>query len=114
MAVLAGPMLGAGRLGLAGHSANGQRFSAAPRLIWAVTSSTAILRGVDLGVPQPLPIQRRLGDFSLPQRGIFAIANAAFRDDGPSLAALSAEEPQLARPTCGVAAIGNLEFCQDR
>lgn len=102
IALLAGPVLRAGRLGLAGSALNGQSFAAAPRLIWAVSSSSAVLRGVDLGAAAPLPEQRRLGDFRLPQRGMFAVANAAF-DPGPSL-----EQSELASPPRGVAAGGNL------
>jgi hypothetical protein len=80
----AGPILRAGRLGLAGRTPNGQRFTAAPRLVWAVSSSTAVLRGVDLGSPRPLDRQSHLGDFALPQRGLFVVANAAFENFDPS------------------------------
>lgn len=84
MGWVARPMLRAGRIGLAGNAPNGQRFAAAPRLIWRVSSSSALFRGVDLGSPHPLPQQLRLGDFRLPQRGLFAVANAAFEKLDPS------------------------------
>jgi hypothetical protein len=80
LARAAGPLLGTGRLRLDGTAVNGQRFAAAPKLVWAVSGSTAVLDGVDLGSPHPLPRQLRLGDFLLPQRGLFAIADAAFAD----------------------------------
>ncbi|MBD0322692.1 MAG: hypothetical protein ICV72_04790 [Aldersonia sp.] len=78
MAVTARPMLRSGRIGLTGTVPNGQHFVAAPRTIWPIAHSTAVLHGVDFGEPRPLPRQARLGDFWLPQRGLFAVGNAAF------------------------------------
>lgn len=77
------PMLRVGRIGLCGTVPNGQRFGVAPRMLWAVTSSTARLRGTDLGAPGALPRQDRLGDFWLPQRGMFAVGNAEFETFDP-------------------------------
>lgn len=77
---MAGPMLHAGRLGLTGTVPNGQAFVANPRRLWAVTGSTATLRGHDLGRPGPLPAQTRLGDFWLPQCGILAVGEATFEE----------------------------------
>jgi hypothetical protein len=71
MARMAGPMLGAGRMRLSGVMPNGQEFHAAPRRIWAVASSEASLNGTDFGPIGPLAEQDHLGDFWLPQRGIF-------------------------------------------
>jgi|SRR5690348_1963577 hypothetical protein len=84
MARAAAPMLRAGRIGMAGTTPNGQRYTMAPWLIWTVSSSNAVLRGVDLGSPNPLLRQVRLGDFWLPQRGLFALANGAFENFDPS------------------------------
>jgi hypothetical protein len=84
MAPHAGSMLRAGRMGMAGTTPNGQQFKMAPSLIWTVSSSSAILRGVDLGSPHPLQEQARLGDFWLPQRGLFAVANGAFESFDPA------------------------------
>ncbi|TPG29581.1 hypothetical protein [Mycolicibacterium hodleri] len=84
MARTAGPMLGAGRMGMAGTAPNGQRFAAAPWMIWTVSRSTATLRGADLGSPLPLLRQAQLGDFWLPQRGLFALANVAFENFDPA------------------------------
>ena len=84
MARAAGPMLRAGRMGMAGITPNGQKFAAAPWLIWTVSSSSATLRGVDLGSPRPLHRQARLGDFWLPQRGLFVVANSALENFDPS------------------------------
>ena len=71
-------MLRAGRLGLTGRAPNHQRFVVNPLLIWAVQSSTARMGNQDLGSVGPLPVQTRLGDFWIPQRGIFAIGRAYF------------------------------------
>ena len=73
MGSVAGPLLDAGRLGLTGDVPNGQGFRAKPRRMWFVSRSSATLDGEDLGNPQPLSSQTRLGDFWIPQRGIFLI-----------------------------------------
>jgi hypothetical protein len=74
----------AGRLGLTGRVPNGQSFVANPRQIWSIGSSTASLRGRDFGSIGPLQSQARLGDFWIPQRGIFAIGGAMFEPYDPS------------------------------
>jgi hypothetical protein len=71
MGRMAGPMLSAGRMRLSGGLPNGQQFSAAPRRIWEVVDSAVTLDGEDIGPIGALPEQDRLGDFWLPQRGIF-------------------------------------------
>jgi uncharacterized protein YndB with AHSA1/START domain len=65
--------LGVGRVGLRGLTANGQDFLANPERIWRVTDATAVVDGYDVGAPAPLAEQDRLGDFWIPQRGIFAM-----------------------------------------
>lgn len=68
----AGLMLSAGRMRLTGDMPNGQDFVAAPRRIWAIQSSTAVIHGEDVGRIGPLAEQARIGnDFWLPQSGIF-------------------------------------------
>lgn len=84
MSGLAGLLLGAGRIGLTGKAPNGQSFVVAPRQIWMVDSGTASLRGQEFGSVGPLTNQARLGDFRIPQRGIFAIGRAAFELYDPS------------------------------
>jgi hypothetical protein len=74
----AGPLLGVGRIGLYGTAPNGQNFMTAPARVWAVTGSRALLGGEEFGPIGPLPQQARLGDFWLPQRGIFAAGRARF------------------------------------
>ena len=71
-------LLGAGHLGLTGNVPNGQGFLANPRQIWTVVTSSARIEGEDVGTIGPLQVQSRLGDFWIPQRGIFAIGNTFF------------------------------------
>ena len=78
------PLMRTGRIGLCGSVPNGQRFGLAPQRLWAVTASSARLHGSDLGDPGPLPRQDRLGDFWLPQRGLFAVGNAEFETFDPT------------------------------
>jgi hypothetical protein len=78
MGRVAGLLLRAGRVRLQGTVPNGQHFQNAPQLVWAVANSTALVGGHDVGPPSPLPHQDRLGDFWLPQRGIFAVGRARF------------------------------------
>jgi hypothetical protein len=69
-------ILGTGEMKLTGSTPNGHAFMAIPRLIWSIAESRATIRGVDAGAPAPLPKQAMLGDFCIPQRGIFAIVTA--------------------------------------
>ena len=78
MGPAAGLMLGVGRVGLRGTVPNGQRFQAAPFRIRRVRDSHAVIGGVDVGPPGPLPVQERLGDFWLPQRGMVAEGRSSF------------------------------------
>lgn len=75
---VAGTVLGAGQVRLAGTMPNGQHFRIAPRRMWAVRASRAQLRGQDLGTVAPLPDQARLGDFRAPQRGLAVVAQGRF------------------------------------
>ena len=84
MGTASGPVLRAGRLGLTGSVPNGQGFRAKPRRMWFVTRSSAALAGEDFGRLQPLRVQARLGDFWLPQRGIFLIGASSFDPFDPS------------------------------
>lgn len=81
---IAGPSLRAGRIGMTGRTPNRQRFMARVQRMWVVEESSASLRGEDLGPVGPLSEQTRLGDFWMPQRGIFMLGGAEFdpRDAG--------------------------------
>ena len=74
----AGPALGVGRVKLTGTTSNGQWFRANPRMLWTVDRSRASIDGVDIGPPGPLPVQARLGDFWLPQKGMFVVGESYF------------------------------------
>ncbi len=73
MEIAARSILGTGEMNLTGYTPNGQTFTAMPRLVWLIAESRATIRGVNVGSPAPLPKQAMLGDFRIPQRGIFAI-----------------------------------------
>ena len=78
MGAVAGPVLGAGHLGLTGAAPNGQTFLARPRRMWFVRESKAQLQGHSLGQTSALPVQDRLGEFWVPQRGIFMTGSVLF------------------------------------
>jgi hypothetical protein len=78
MSRMAGQMLRAGRLGMAGRVPNGQWFIANPRRIWVVRSARLRVGEREASEIGPIEPQARLGDFFIPQRGLVAIGNAAF------------------------------------
>lgn len=78
MSKVAARVLHTGRLALTGHTPNGQAYIANPMNMWLIRSSRAQIDGRDLGSLAPLPEQVRLGDFWIPQRGIFAFGRAFF------------------------------------
>lgn len=78
------PVLSAGRIRLLGTVPNGQWFTAAPTVVAAVSRSTASIDGVDLGALGPLPKQPHLGDFWLPQRGLFMAGTSVFEAFDPA------------------------------
>jgi hypothetical protein len=71
MGWMASLMMGVGSIRLTGDMPNGQGFIAAPVQIWAVQDSRATVNGRQLNAPGPLSVQARMGDFWLPQHGIF-------------------------------------------
>lgn len=83
MSAVAGPFLGVGKVGLVGDVPNGQWFRATPRLVWTVRTITATVNGADLGHDAPLPEQAKLGDFWIPQRGMFGVGNSWFEPLDP-------------------------------
>jgi hypothetical protein len=85
MGAVAGPVLRAGRIRLTGRVPNGQGFRANPKRMWFVSGSTATLTGQDLGSPRSRPSQTRLGDFWIPQRGIFMMGSSMFESFNPAL-----------------------------
>jgi hypothetical protein len=83
MGVAAGPVLSVGKVRLHGVMPNGQVFGTIPRRVWGIAQSSARIHGGDLGPPGRLQVQDRLGDFMLPQRGIFFADAAAVFTPGP-------------------------------
>lgn len=77
---IAGMALGAGDIRLSGAAPNGQHFMVAPKKVWAVAASRAILRGQDLGPIGRLQEQARLADFRPPQKGICVIGTGHFEN----------------------------------
>jgi hypothetical protein len=84
MGWMAGRMLRVGSVRLSGDMPNGQGFTAAPVMIWALQDSRATLNGRDLGAPTPLRAQARIGDFWLPQHGVFMRGFSHFKVFDPS------------------------------
>jgi hypothetical protein len=73
MGAMASATLGVGKVSMTGLTANGLPFDANPLRIWRVVDTEATINGADAGPPAPLAQQARLGDFWIPQRGIFAM-----------------------------------------
>jgi hypothetical protein len=80
---VAGRVLGVGKLALSGTSPNGQGFQAASILVWRVAATAAMLDREDLGRIAPLHGQARLGDFWIPNGGLFAFGESRFQDLDP-------------------------------
>lgn len=78
MGPMAGAVLRSGRIRLRGRTPNGPGFKVAPLRIWRVVGGFANLGGNDLGALAPLAEQAHLGDFWLPQRGLFFAGRARF------------------------------------
>lgn len=78
MSPVVGPLLGVGKIRLTGKLPNGQEFRIAPKRVWAVADSAAVVAGEDLGPIGPHAIQGNLADFQLPQRGICVVAQGRF------------------------------------
>jgi hypothetical protein len=97
MSFVASRALGAGTLKLQGSAPNGQRFIANPKRIWFIPETHAMVAGVDLGPAGRLEPQAHLGDFMIPQRGIFAVGGAMFDVFDPSRHAAVATTEDAAR-----------------
>jgi hypothetical protein len=78
MGPAAGKALRAGRVAMTGKAPNGHAFVVNPQRIWLIAKSSACLGDQQLGPPGPLGQQARLGDFWIPQRGVFAVGRAFF------------------------------------
>ena len=72
-----------GDVRLTGRAPNGQCYSMAPKQVWMVADSRAVVHGRDLGPSGPLLRQARLGDFLMPQRGIGMVGSGHFETFDP-------------------------------
>lgn len=84
MGPMARPILHTGRMRMAGAAPNRQRFQVVPTQLWRVAASTASIHGRDLGPIGALDRQSRLGDFWMPQHGLFYIGDARFSAFDPA------------------------------
>ncbi|MGN8027583.1 hypothetical protein [Microbacterium sp. 22242] len=84
MGPMARPMLRAGRMRMTGAAPNRQRFQVVPTRLWRVAESTATVDGRDLGPVGALDRQIRIGDFWMPQRGLFYVGDARFSTFDPA------------------------------
>lgn len=82
--VMATRVLGAGKMVLSGQAPSGQHFVANPRFAWTIPVSHARIEGIDIGDVGPLPVQEHLGDFWIPQRGLFMVGEAFFEPLDPA------------------------------
>ena len=80
MGPAAGMALRAGRVAMTGKAPNGHAFVVNPQQIWLIAESSARLGDQHFGAPGPLGQQARLGEFWIPQRGVFAIGRTLFSD----------------------------------
>lgn len=78
MGRVAGPMLGAGAIRLHGRVPSEHMFKVNPRYVWAAAPERATLFGEPLGEAGPTAPQRRLGEFWVPNRGLFVVGQATF------------------------------------
>lgn len=85
---LAGRLLGAGPLSLAGTAPAGHTFTIRPRALWRVVAAAAVIHGHDAGPVAVAARQAALGEFLIPTRGLFATGSVTFtppRASGTSL-----------------------------
>lgn len=83
MSSMAGRVFGIGKVSLYGYVPNGQAFMANPYLMWEISESTASMAGKDFGPPGSLKQQAKLGDFWLPQKGMFVSGISYFESLDP-------------------------------
>ncbi|AZG43796.1 hypothetical protein [Gordonia insulae] len=97
MGPIAGAVLRSGRMRLCGRTPNGPRFRAIPLEVWRVATAEASHRGRALGRPAPLDDQTALGDFWLPQRGLFFVGQARFMPATASAGDVAIERAEVSR-----------------
>jgi class 3 adenylate cyclase len=98
-------LLDMGGFAATGDAPNGQQFMLRPKWMAPVTYAQAQIDGVDLGPMLKSGRTRRLGDFVIPRRPLFAVGWASFETDGlPSPAevpvAVDDEDQLLSKYVC--------------
>jgi hypothetical protein len=76
--LLASRVLHMGELEMAGRMPSGHRGILMPQSMYFIAESTAVLDGADLGRPAIAPSSPRIGEVSLPARGVLAIGQGAW------------------------------------
>lgn len=84
---VAGPLLGAGTLGLVGRTPNGHAYVTDPVAVWRIDGSAAVVEGRELGSPEPAGRHADLGGYPVPEGGLFVIART-YVDAVPGVGAL--------------------------
>jgi len=79
---VARPLLGTGRMRLCGTTPTGHEFLSNPLAVWTVVASRATVAGRDLGAPGRMATQAALGEFLIPQQGLFVIGRVFMRRPG--------------------------------
>ncbi|MBR9989032.1 MAG: hypothetical protein KFH98_04705 [Gemmatimonadetes bacterium] len=82
--VVAGRILGAGRMTLAGVAPAGQEFVIRPSAVWRVAAAAAVIDGREAGAVITAVDQAALGTFAIPARGLFATGRVEFRTLAPA------------------------------
>lgn len=77
--LLARRVLGLGDLRLSGVMPSGHHGVLMPKRMYWIETSTALLHGRDLGCPTRLDASPRIGDVTLPARGVLAVGQAIWR-----------------------------------
>ena len=72
-------LLGAGPVRLMGSTPGGYRYALHPLRVWAATAAAAVVEGDDMGPLRPHHRNARLGEYLLPNRGVFAAVHEVFR-----------------------------------
>jgi hypothetical protein len=100
LGALASRVLGAGALRLTGLTPNEQRFRLAPRQVWRIVAGAAVAQGTELGRIGPLAAQAGLGEYLLPNAGLFAFGSGWFEscDQGGAAGAHAGLPRPLLRP----------------
>src|SRR5690606_4487273 len=68
---IAGILTDAGKINLTGKTSNNLIYQVYPKNLLMVNKSFAVFNGTDFGKTGPLDEQASLGDFLIPQKGIF-------------------------------------------